>query len=346
MHRRLAALPALAAALALAALLASGCSRRTTPMSPVVSPTDASRGGRAYSLRDPGDLAFLVRTQAANTAALMSRPDVIGTGLGVRADGGAAILALVRRPVVGLPAALDGVPVEMRVVGDVVALRAATPFAKPGGGGALQMGTSTGNDLECSAGTLSCVVVKGGSPFFLSCNHVFARENAARNGERIDAPGRYDAHPKCAQTPECATLSAFQAISFTSNNTVDCAIAAPITGLNYTKTEAGGYTPSTTVASPSVGLAVEKTGRTTGVTTATIQAINVTIQVQYTSGVATFVNQIMTPGSFIRSGDSGSLMVTQSGFNPVGLCFAGGSGGSFENPIGPVLSALGVSIAP
>ncbi|HEV2105607.1 MAG TPA: hypothetical protein VGU27_07730, partial [Candidatus Eisenbacteria bacterium] len=177
MHRRLAAIPALAAALALAALLASGCSRRTTPMSPVVSPTDASRGGRAYSLHDPGDLAFLVRTQAANTAALMSRPDVIGTGLGVRADGGAAILALVRRPVVGLPAALDGVPVEMRVVGDVVALRAAAP-ARHGGGGALQRGTSTGNDLECSAGTLSCVVVKGGNPFFLSCNHVFARENA------------------------------------------------------------------------------------------------------------------------------------------------------------------------
>ena len=76
----------------------------------------------------------------------------------------------------------------------------------------------------------------------------------------------------------------------------------------------------------------------------TIQAINVTIRVQYSSGIATFVNQIMTPGSFQRSGDSGSLMVTQSGNNPVGLCFAGGSGGSFANPIGDVLQKFAATV--
>ena len=53
----------------------------------------------------------------------------------------------------------------------------------------------------------------------------------------------------------------------------------------------------------------------------------------------------MTQAQFIRSGDSGSLMVTETGNNPVGLCFAGGSGGAFANPIGPVLQALGVTIA-
>jgi len=60
--------------------------------------------------------------------------------------------------------------------------------------------------------------------------------------------------------------------------------------------------------------------------------------------VATFVNQIYVASNFIRSGDSGSLMVTETGNNPVGLCFAGGSGSSFANPIGPVLQKLGVSI--
>ena len=49
-----------------------------------------------------------------------------------------------------------------------------------------------------------------------------------------------------------------------------------------------------------VGQAVQKCGRTSGFTTGNVQAINVTIQVQYSSGVATFVNQIMTPAGFIR----------------------------------------------
>ena len=54
-----------------------------------------------------------------------------------------------------------------------------------------------------------------------------------------------------------------------------------------------------------------------------------TITVGYQAGTATFSGQIQTPGSFIRSGDSGSLMVTETGNNPVGLCFAGSSQASF-----------------
>lgn len=69
-----------------------------------------------------------------------------------------------------------------------------------------------------------------------------------------------------------------------------------------------------------------------------------TITVGYSAGNATFTGQIQTGGQFIRSGDSGSLMVTESGNNPVGLCFAGSSQASFSNPIGPVLQALGVSM--
>src|SRR6185503_4700331 len=143
--------------------------------------------------------------------------------------------------------------------------------------------------------------------------------------------------------PECGTLAQYVNINFGGNNTVDCALALMSTSRPTAVTQSGGYTASSTVVSPSVGLAVKKSGRTSGLTTGTIQAINVTINVGYSAGVATFNNQIMTPGSFIRSGDSGSLMVTQSGNNPVGLCFAGGSGGSFANPIGNVLQALGAT---
>ena len=324
-----------------------------------MSVNPAAPGGLKHplSLRNPSDLALVLSIQDENTSRLMSLSGVIGTGTGLNAAGQPAVLVLANRAgVEDVPSSLGGVPVEVRVVGQVKAysqidedaalpVGAIRPDAKPGGGGGtLQMGTSTGNDNECAAGTLSCVVIKGGNKYFLSNNHVFARENAARNGERIDAPGRYDAHPICGQTPQCGTLSDFQPISFSSNNTIDCAIAAPSSGLAFTCAEAGGYTPSSSVVSPAVGLAVQKTGRTSGLTTGTIQAINVTIQVQYSGGVATFINQIMTPGNFIRSGDSGSLMVTQSGNNPVGLCFAGGSGGSFANPIGPVLSRFSATV--
>jgi hypothetical protein len=102
--------------------------------------------------------------------------------------------------------------------------------------------------------------------------------------------------------------------------------------------------PSSTVVSPSIGLAVKKVGRTSGLTTGTITGINVTIQVDYGVGVATFVNQIYLASNFIRSGDSGSMMVTSSGNNPVGLNFAGSGGASFANPIGPVLQAFGATV--
>jgi hypothetical protein len=318
------------------ALAIAGCSKKLTQ--PVVSgSSDAATAGSAQRV---AELGRAIGVQNAHTRELMTLPDVIGTGTGLNAAGHAAILVLSKQSMgARLPREIGGIPVEERVVGVVEA------YGKPGGGGTIQCGTSTGNDRECAAGTIGCVVLKGGNKFFLSNNHVFARENAASIGERIDAPGRYDAHPKCAQTPILGNLSDFQAISFSGNNTIDCAIAAPASGVSFSVAEASGYTPTSTVAAAFVGQAVKKTGRTSGLTTGTVQAINVTIQVQYSSGIATFVNQIMTPGSFIRSGDSGSLMVEQATNNPVGLCFAGGSGGSFANPIGPVLQKFGATVA-
>jgi hypothetical protein len=307
-----------------------------------IDPTAPVQNVRAGSLSSGriADVALVMRAQNEHAAALMAHRGVIGTGTGITTDGRLGILALTdREGVADVPSQIDGIPVERRFIGIVKA------YAKPGTGGSLQCGTSTGNDLECAAGTIGCVVLKGGTKYFLSNNHVFARENAASNGERIDAPGRYDAHPICAQTQKCATLAGFKTISFNNNNTVDCAIAQPDPSRPFTVATACGYTPSSNVVAAFVGQAVKKCGRTSGLTHGTVQAINVTVQVQYSGGVATFVNQIMTPGNFIRSGDSGSLMVEETSNNPVGLCFAGGSGASFANPIGDVLQAFGATVA-
>jgi hypothetical protein len=327
--------------------LLAGCGRDAT--SPVAPSGNSSASlarvqGLATAVR--ADIAHAIDVQNRATPGLLQQTGVIGSGTSVDEQGRPVVLVYTDRPgVSGIAATLEDVPTRVMMVGKVIA------YSKPvrnahGGSGTVQMGTSTGNDLECSAGTLSCVVTKSGTEYFLSNNHVFARENAASIGERIDAPGRYDGKPRCSQTPEVGTLADFRNVSFSSSNVVDCAITKPAVGVAYSKVEAGGYQPATATQTASIGLACKKTGRTSGLTTGAVQAINVTIQVQYTSGIATFTNQIQFPGTFIRSGDSGSLAVTQSGNNPVALMFAGGSGGSFGNPIGSVLSALGVSIAP
>ena len=320
------------------ALIFSSCSKEQGSLSSPTSSAGSNMASGSLSARNPGDVALTMRVQNAHTPDLMKIPDVIGTGTGIGSNGRLAVLVLTRRAgVAGVPSTVDGVQTEVRVVGDV------TAYGKPGSGG--QCGTSTGNNLECSAGTIGAVVLKGSTKYLLSNNHVFARENAASIGEREDAPGRYDGHPKCAVTPQCGTLSQFVAINFGGNNTIDCAIALMDTGNPTAVTQSGGYTATSTVVSPSVGLAVKKSGRTSGLSHSTISAINVTITVGYSSGTATFNSQIMTDPQFIRSGDSGSLEVTETGNNPVGLLFAGGSGGTFANPIGPVLQAFGATIA-
>ena len=323
--------------LAAFALVVSSCSRDEGSFNPAGSNGSTSTMS-ALSARSPADVALAMRAQEAHTPELLKIHDVVGTGTGLASNGRLAVLVLTRRAgVAGIPGSVDGVPTEVRVVGDVV------PYAKPGS--TLQCGTSTGNNLECAAGTIGAVVLKGGTKYLLSNNHVYARENAASIGEREDAPGRYDGHPKCSVTPACGTLADFQPINFGGSNTIDCAIALMDTGRPTSVTQSGGYTATSTVVAASVGLAVKKSGRTSGLTHGTVQAVNVTINVGYSSGVATFTNQIMTEAQFIRSGDSGSLMVTETGNNPVGLCFAGGSGGAFANPIGPVLQKFAATIA-
>ncbi len=95
-------------------------------------------------------------------------------------------------------------------------------------------------------------------------------------------------------------------------------------------------------------MAVQKCGRTTSCTRGTVSSINATINVQYSGGVAKFVNQVVIGGSkgpFSKSGDSGSLIVTDnSNANPVALLFAGSNTITIGNPIGAVLSSLGVTI--
>jgi len=310
------------------------------------------------------DLGPALAAQAKHTGRLMADREVLGTGVGRLSDGSPEVTVFARNASAAarVPRDLDGIPVTVEVTGEITTLPEvadASPRARPGGGGSVRptdyarpayVGMSTGNANECASGTIGAKISKGGATYALSNNHVYARENAASPGETIYQPGRYDLN--CASGSQYAwgTLDSYRSISWSGNNTVDVALAKVNNATQLSaSTPPGGYgTPSATTASASVGLAVMKYGRTTGLTTGTVTGINVTIRVQYTDGIATFVNQVQIKGSqgaFSRAGDSGSLIVTQAGRNPVALLFAGGQTSTFGNPIGPVLQAVGGSIA-
>ncbi|UCG58742.1 MAG: fibronectin type III domain-containing protein [Phycisphaerales bacterium] len=207
------------------------------------------------------------------------------------------------------------------------------------------IGASTGHP-NVTAGTIGCRVTDGTNVYVLSNNHVYADENKASIGDNVLQPGPYDG----GEDPRDAigTLYDFEPIIFhpRARNEVDAAIALTDTDMVGNATPADGYgTPSSTTVQPSLELVVQKYGRTTGLTSGVITAINATVTVGYSSGTARFVNQIIIePGGYSAGGDSGSLIVTQGGKNPVGLLFAGSSTITVANPIDAVLDSFGVTI--
>jgi hypothetical protein len=193
-----------------------------------------------------------------------------------------------------------------------------------------------------------------GNTYALSNAHVYANQGSTTyggpvtkgdSGDRILQPGRVDMTDQACGTQTEITqaaighLWAYTVISFSrnANNQVDAAVAKlSKTVENSTPT---GLTPSTSIAAPTVGLAVQKHGRTTNLTHGTVSAINATVLIRYDTGSARFVGQVVVSGpGFSDSGDSGSLIMTDDGSNhPVALLFAGSSSTTIGNPIQTVL---------
>jgi hypothetical protein len=229
----------------------------------------------------------------------------------------------------------------------------------------IKLGTSGSNvkDINnsfCCTGTLGSVVKDAsGNQYILSNNHVLARSNAGKAGETIMQRGYVDTVPVCSKngTINVANLTKFVTLNFTGgNNVVDAAIAKVISGqVSPTGSILEIGTVSATTVNPTVGLAVEKSGRTTAKTTGKIGSINVTVTVSgygpcgMGTKTAIFVKQfLINSKTFSAPGDSGSLIVTQpppgTKPKPVGLLFAGSPSTTVANPINSVLSALGIKV--
>jgi hypothetical protein len=271
----------------------------------------------------------------------------------------------------------EGVRVVEQVTGEI------RPFKGGGGGGGggqapqaapVKMGTSGGwrYDLAngyCCGGTLGALVQKGGSKYVLSNYHVLyadivngGNSRVATAGDPVIQPGLIDVQCNANGSINVASLVSNGGSLPMGGNAVDAAIAQVIPGqVDETGAILNVGTLSASTLNASVGLAVKKMGRTTGLTRSTVSAINGAFSITYenecaggTSFTQSYTNQIVIANGrckFQNGGDSGSCLVEDVTTNPraVGLCFAGsvqcgGTAIAIANPINAVLNWAGATM--
>lgn len=222
-------------------------------------------------------------------------------------------------------------------------------------------GVSVGH-FQITAGTIGALA-RGRSGdrlnrlFVLSNNHVLADVNAGPIGAAILQPGPFDGgvNPR----DRIGVLERFVPINFAAgaSNFVDCATAWVVSGqvrrefVRLVNNQQTFFRVSGQTVQPQQGMLVGKSGRTTQLTQGRINAIGVTVNVNFGGGrVGTFRDQFSVVGltagqDFSQGGDSGSLIWTWNpARNPVGLLFAGGGGVTFANRIDRVLQALDIQL--
>lgn len=249
----------------------------------------------------------------------------------------------------------------------------------------MPLGSSGGNNndfdakgntiADCCSGTLGALVQdNAGKQYLLSNNHVLARSDHGTIGDAIVQPGLIDNN--CtpsgdgAGTVPVGTLSSWLPLKSPQTN-ADAALAQVASHtLDATGSilELGPRQPDGTLAAAPPGVSstagkgeraslqmrVAKSGRTTGLTCASVSAMSLDVSVDYYRDCAetrpyltkTFTNQLAFTGDrFSDAGDSGALVVDAADAEPVGLFFAGGTdslgvGHGVANPAPDVLNEL------
>ena len=299
-------------------------------------------------------LEIALAAQTVFTEEWLSLDEVVGTAIGVDGSGHAVLKVYLAEPgFLSFPRYMGGVEIVTEVTGRFTALPAAaaadptTNFPRP-----VPIGVSTGHP-DVTAGTIGARVTDGERTFALSNNHVFAANNGGQEGDNLLQPGIVDG----GRDPDDAfgTLYDFEPLHFCrlgvcDPNRVDAAIALTTPAELASETPEGGYgSPRPWTAEAAIGMAVQKYGRTTGLTVGEISGIHATLDVDYRTGTARFEDQIVISGrGFSAGGDSGSLIVTKglllSDRRPVGLLFAGSPTTTLANPIDEVFERFGIQV--
>jgi hypothetical protein len=304
-------------------------------------------GYKTVAGRTTSDLAIICSVEVKKPKAKLSKKDLV-------------------------PPTIQNIPTDVKPTGVLRALQDPTGRFRPAPGG-----VSIGH-IQITAGTLGCLVKKDNVVYILSNNHVLANSNEASIGDSILQPGPHDG----GRDPQdqIAVLSEFVPISFEGDvggppcsvakwvasvlnnlatlagsstrlrpyriqqteNKVDCAIARPLRPEDV-KNEILQIGTIANIQNGELGMKIKKSGRTTGLTTGTIEQTDVTVRVNYgTNKVALFTDQLLA-GAMSQGGDSGSAVLSENN-NLVGLLFAGSETTTVINRISNVFSALGVTL--
>ncbi len=272
-----------------------------------------------------------------------------------------------------VPKALNGVKTDVVETG---VFRAQDSGADPKGRWrpVVPPGVSVGHP-GVTAGTFGCLVRRGDDVFILSNNHVLADVNEGKQGDPILQPGVADggtagdtiatladyvpidfgtSEPECSIAEWVTKTLNYVAGAFGSShqlqavkktpgiNRVDAALARPL-ALDLVKNEILNIGAPVGVGSVTLGLEVQKMGRTTGYTTGKITQIDATVRIDYEGPSALYTGQLIA-SPMSQGGDSGSAVLDMDE-RVVGLLFAGSDAATIINPIDEVFSALDVELA-
>jgi hypothetical protein len=287
-------------------------------------------------------------------------PNIVGTGIAQRITAGqtTADLALKvyvkkKRPVQAVPSA-HLVPSEVQIPGlaepvsvDVEAigqqeLEVLGTKVRP-----VIPGYSISVTTVDSTGTLGCLVALQSAPsqpLLLSNAHVISGYGLDAAGTVVIQPGESDQGQPADAIAELSVSVTFD-FSPGFNNTCDAAVAKIDPDVSVSGAIPSIGMPKLTPVQPARGMAIQKTGRTTGHTTGIIKDINYRTYMLYPQpgggyGNAGFRDQVLCT-RYSASGDSGSLVCDATG-SPIGLHWCGSTSTSVFSPIVFVFDALGL----
>ncbi len=275
-----------------------------------------------------------------------------------------------------VPNKINGIKTDVVEIGEVKALPA-TDKVRP-----AYPGVSIGH-YAITAGTLGAIVKskKSGDYLILSNNHVLAnvsngKDGRAKQGDIILQPGPADGGNKDSdiiayldnfvplisevETPQCNIANAAALLgnvfirrvrpnykmvferATAGLNRVDAAVAKPI-NKRVINNEIPKIGKIKGAAEANIKDKIKKMGRTSGLTTGTVDGLDVTIEVAMSDGIKSiFENQIVSDLKSLP-GDSGSIVLNNNN-EAVGLLFAGSSSRTVINPINSVLEELDIEL--
>jgi len=273
-----------------------------------------------------------------------------------------------------IPGTVRNAKTDVVEIGEVKAL-AATDRIRP-----AYPGVSVGH-YAITAGTLGAVVKskRNGDILILSNNHVLANvtngsDGRSKKGDPILQPGPADGGVmdtdtiayledfvpivKDSEVPTCPLAKGVTRLanifvklirpSYTikmeranpSGNYVDAAVAK-VKDSNQVTSQIPKIGEVKGVGEANIGSNVGKLGRTSGFTSGTIEAVDVSLKVNMSENITAFFEGQIVSDIKSLPGDSGSLVTNEKG-EAVGLLFAGSDTRTIINPIQTVLDKLNI----